>query len=165
MRTKTTCTRRPSCTDNTDNRTDGTQSAGIIPRVIPRTIPRPRHSGRHAALPCAEQASPVGAVDNSGAPSSRRARNRYACRVMVWPCSGQGYRTCLLTEPRARFGSSQGQTNDQASDAATLTEMSKSASRSCSAPCSGTTESVHTALNTSLTFYSLLIVDASPERA
>jgi hypothetical protein len=43
MRTTVPCTVAASCTDDTENGTDGTHRAGIIPWAIPRTIPRPMH--------------------------------------------------------------------------------------------------------------------------
>jgi len=33
---------RATCTDSTDNRTDGTHDAGIIWHAVPRTVPRPQ---------------------------------------------------------------------------------------------------------------------------
>jgi len=41
MRTTAPCTMRASCTDDTENGTDGTHRAGTIWRVGPRTGPRP----------------------------------------------------------------------------------------------------------------------------
>ena len=40
MRTTAPCTMRASCTDDTENGTDGTHRAGITWRAILRTIPR-----------------------------------------------------------------------------------------------------------------------------
>ena len=42
MRSTAPSTVPASCTDDTENGTDGTHHAGIIPRAIPRTLPRPR---------------------------------------------------------------------------------------------------------------------------
>ena len=52
MRSTAPRTERPTCTDDTDHGTDGTDHAGIIWRAGPRTGPRPRHPGPLVLLLC-----------------------------------------------------------------------------------------------------------------
>src|SRR6516162_243962 len=99
MRTPAPCTTHASCTDDTENDTDGTHRAGITWRAIPRTIPRTHHGERYAALPCAERAPPSGAADNDGAPR-RVGRQRHRALQERWYFSIRGARPAERRVPR-----------------------------------------------------------------
>jgi hypothetical protein len=105
MRSTAPCSMRPSCTDGTSYRTDGTRRAGINSSAGPRTGPRPPQRTpdvNYGTLPCATRDPPFGVGD--------AARGVAVMVVQIWPVYAAGSaRACCLPFGSSGSGANAGQ--------------------------------------------------------
>jgi hypothetical protein len=95
MRSLPSCNAVSSCTDDTENGTDGTHHAGITWRAGQRTGPRPATTSATQRYHAPSQLHPE-RLTTAAAQQSLRVQNRPVCRVMACPGFGQNYRTCRI---------------------------------------------------------------------